>query len=223
MCVCDCGGLTIVNGSNLKSGSVKACGCLAPRPGDLAGEKKGRLTAVRSMGVDKGKSRWVALCDCGDTLVIASSEFSRLTDAASCGCVRKAHQSKVSTIHGLSRSPTYRTWSGMRTRVSNPNAIDWHLYGGRGITADPRWDSFEAFLSDMGHRPPGTSLDRRDGNLGYFKENCRWASSQEQAVNRSTTKWVNLPAGRITVSEYARVLGVSWHIANRSALTNGLL
>jgi hypothetical protein len=58
----------------------------------------------------------------------------------------------------------------------------------RCIVVDPRWASFETFLADMGERPIGRSLHRINNNLGYFKENCEWATSSEQARNRSDTK-----------------------------------
>lgn len=48
-----------------------------------------------------------------------------------------------------------------------------------------RWlASFEAFLEDMGARLAGTTLDRRDVNGPYEKDNCRWATKGVQNSNR---------------------------------------
>ena len=80
------------------------------------------------------------------------------------------------------------SWRAMKQRCSNPNRWDYPYYGGRGITFDPRWESFDNFLADMGNRPPGTTLDRIDVEGPYCKENCRWATPTEQTHNRRKTK-----------------------------------
>lgn len=78
----------------------------------------------------------------------------------------------------------------MRERCLNPNSDGYHNYGGRGITIDPRWNDFKTFLEDMGERRPGTTLDRKDVDGPYTKENCRWASPTVQA--RGQRRSVNL-------------------------------
>lgn len=63
------------------------------------------------------------------------------------------HKSHPKEKHGLHKSRTYDIWQAMRQRVHNPKRNCYDRYGGRGITVDPRWDSFVAFLEDMGEAP----------------------------------------------------------------------
>lgn len=71
----------------------------------------------------------------------------------------------------------------MKSRCDNPKNPAFKYYGGRGISYDVSWESFDQFLVDMGERPTGTSLDRIDSNGPYNKGNCRWVDSLTQAQN----------------------------------------
>lgn len=104
--------------------------------------------------------------------------------------------------------PTYRSWQMMKNRCLNPNAMDHAYYGARGITVTDDWSEYEYFLAAMGERPEGTTLDRRDGDLGYSVTNCRWATRQVQSRNRDYT--LNLTFGEKTqkVWEWAAELGI---------------
>jgi hypothetical protein len=83
---------------------------------------------------------------------------------------------------GWSRTPEYRTWCAMRHRCLFSNDINYARYGGRGITICKEWtESFQSFLKDMGPRPAGLSLDRKDNDGPYCKDNCQWATCKEQA------------------------------------------
>ena len=78
----------------------------------------------------------------------------------------------------------------MKTRCTNSNHKHFYRYGGRGISYDPHWETFENFYADMGDKPTGFTLERIDNSKGYSKDNCKWASRKEQL--RNTISTVNL-------------------------------
>ena len=112
-------------------------------------------------------------------------------------------------VHGHncrgSRSPEYRAWSNMIQRCTNPDATYYKNYGGRGITVCERWLVFDAFLSDMGLRPAGTSIDRGDNSKGYSPGNCRWIGRQEQSRNTRANRLVTIGSETRCLIEWCEV------------------
>jgi hypothetical protein len=111
--------------------------------------------------------------------------------------------------HGKTHSPEWNTWQGMKKRCSLVSRHDYHRYGGRGITVCDRWrDSFENFFADMGLRPSAShSLDRINNDGNYEPSNCRWATTNVQASNRSDNVTLTHGGVTLTLMEWSLRLG----------------
>lgn len=82
----------------------------------------------------------------------------------------------------------YWVWAAMVARCTNPKSKQFHDYGGRGISVCSEWRSSKQFMADMGPRPDGGTLERRDNDAGYSKQNCYWASRAVQSLNKRIYK-----------------------------------
>jgi hypothetical protein len=99
----------------------------------------------------------------------------------------------------------------MLQRCTNPNYPQYADYGGRGITVCKRWRVFKNFLDDMGVRPEGLTLDRKNNSKGYSPANCKWATRAEQQRNRRSSNVWTHKGERKTVAEWAEQLGMKRH------------
>lgn len=114
------------------------------------------------------------------------------------------------------RSPTYRSWQAMRNRCCNPNDIRWHRYGGRGISVCDRWlNSFENFLSDMGEKPDGMTLDRVDNDGNYEPDNCRWATSKTQGRSNYKARMITAFGKSKLLVDWANETGIKRETISR--------
>jgi hypothetical protein len=127
----------------------------------------------------------VCQCKCGAVRVVsdASCKSGGTGGCKSC-CGRGKH-----TIHGQTDSVEYRLWQGMIRRCHYERDVSFPNYGAKGIRVCDQWrgpGGFEAFFSHLGRRPtPKHQVDRVRSSGNYEPGNVRWATTVEQARNRS--------------------------------------
>lgn len=174
----------------------------------LVGQRFGRLEILSRDGSDKnGNAKWLCRCECGAEKSVYSQAL-RSGATQSCGCMNKEINAGRST-HGMSATSEYKAWAGMVQRCTNPKNPKWSRYGARGITVCDRWRDFESFRADMGARPAGMTIDRKDNDGNYEPGNSRWATQQQQGNNRGNNHLVVLDGAQMTLSDAARKAGIS--------------
>lgn len=97
----------------------------------------------------------------------------------------------------------------MNKRCANPKSRSYKWYGLKGVTVCERWKVFKNFLEDMGEPAEGMTIDRIDTTGNYTKENCRWATTAEQNVNRTSTRLVTIDGETLCVAHMAESKGLS--------------
>lgn len=164
-------------------------------------------------------------CDCGVTKNVSRHDLAH-GKIQSCGCLRAKTIAAKKKKHGHTSAsggatPTYRSWAAMISRCEDPKNKRFHRYGGRGINVCASWrNSFEQFLSDMGNRPDGLTLDRMDNNGDYEKRNCRWATSKEQGRTNHRIRLVTAFERTQSLTDWAAETGIKRETIARR-LNNG--
>lgn len=184
---------------------------------DITGQKFSRLTVVDFSHLNKHKSAvWNCICDCGTKKQINGTSL-RKGYIKSCGCLRDEVAKVFHKTHGMVKTNPYYTWAGMKHRCNKETSNKWKSYGGRGITYDPKWETFEGFLEDMGESwQEGLSIDRIDVNGNYCKENCKWSTRKEQMNNKTDNHYITYDGRIQTMTQWARELGMKDHtLSNR--------
>lgn len=163
----------------------------------MEGKVFSRLTVSELHHVDaKYNKHWTCTCSCGNSKVVRGD---RLTSGGvkSCGCLRRENTMdsalavRATMIGYGNRTYLRDSYRSMIRRCYDPKHPGYHKYGDKNIEVCDRWrygengkTGLDCFCEDMGARPQGLTIDRVDGTKGYSPANCRWATRQEQAVNK---------------------------------------
>lgn len=175
---------------------------------DRTGITYGQLLVHRYIGKLPGKTKnyWDCLCSCGNTTQVTGSNLAT-GHTKSCGCATVL-AAKSRRLYPKEVAAEYAVWRGIkqRTLTEKGKNVEWYQHI---FMCDTWLNSFNAFFKDMGKRPsPHHSIERKNNSLGYSSSNCIWATSKEQANNRSTNLLLTLNHVTHTASVWAGITGI---------------
>lgn len=167
---------------------------------DLTGNKYGKLTVL---GIaSRNPLKWKCICDCGNTTEVGSSNLKR-GQVTTCGCSHR----RGNPTHGQCYTRVYKIYAKILRRCYKEYDPAYKNYGGRGITMCDEWrNSFVAF-SEWAYShgySDDLSIDRIDNNKGYSPDNCRWATTYEQANNTRKNRVYTMNGETKTLSQWCR-------------------
>jgi len=166
---------------------------------NLLNKRFERLKVIEEKGSDRNnKTMWLVRCDCGNKRIVRGSDLVS-KKILSCGCYNVEINTKLKTKHGMSNTSFYKKWNSLLTRCYNKNQKGYKYWGGKKIICE--WNNFAEFKKDMygsyikhcktfGKKQ--TTIDRKNGNKNYCKNNCRWATYTEQNNNKVKYSFINL-------------------------------
>ena len=196
-----------------------------------SGNSVTQLGVYRALDRRRENGITMYLCECPFCNSRAWRQKETAARSKSCGCKTKEILRNARTIHGHSHlgggngTPTYLSWLSMIDRCCYEKHKSFNDYGGRGIVVCDRWREFANFLADMGERPDGTTLGRKDNDGNYEPNNCAWQSHKHQARNRRSNRFIMYDGKNLTLAEWSEVVKIprdtlwrrldnGWSVAN---------
>lgn len=197
---------------------------IAYDPNHVAAHIAARKQSYRKRSPDEMITSWkkyntniLCYCECGNLTYVKPVTLNRRNSNGeqycNCGCdmkniVSKSNQDRAK--HGLTGTRIAMIWRDMLYRCTNPNAINYMDYGGRGISICKEWydpnkgrldhteelKAFAKWAYEHGFYEQDTkevkgrdllTIDRIDTNGDYEPGNVRFIPKSDQAYNRRST------------------------------------
>jgi hypothetical protein len=188
---------------------------------DLTGKTFGRLSVIKRTPTTTSKPlKWLCKCTCGNTRIAVGNSLKK---GVTTGCYKcyKADISKRFRKYTEDTLYTRISWRCTMSRCLYRPMVDrgkrTNYYKQKNIKLCKRWHKFENFLADMGPRPQGMTIERKNNNGNYTPKNCVWATPKEQAQNRRPRKdcrWLTYKGETKPIQEWARILNIKWRTIN---------
>lgn len=190
------------------------------------GEKFNRLTIIKEVkshilpcGIKERKV--LCLCDCGNKTEIFYNNLKR-GKSKSCGCLRKEIMKKISYKHGMTGYRFFNIWCKIlqRCNSNNKNNKNYYNYKYRGITVCKEWLKFKNFKQNMYESylkhceefgEKNTQIERINNDLGYYKQNCKWATLKEQANNTRKNVFITYKNKTQTLAQWSNELNINYN------------
>lgn len=112
--------------------------------------------------------------------------------------------------HGMGNTRLYHIWKSMKQRCNNPKCINYHNYGGKGITVCDEWDDFIQFKDwamKAGYKD-NLTIDRIESSGNYCPDNCRWVTYKIQNNNKNNNIMIEYNGEVHTISEWSNIIGI---------------
>lgn len=187
---------------------------------NIIGGVFGRLTVTKELPrPSRYVRKFLCRCECGGSAEVLMGNLRSLK-VASCGCLKREillDRNQALSTHGMSKTPEYTVWIGIRRRCEDPKDKSYPRYGGRGILVCQRWGRFENFIFDMGPRPsPRHQIERLNNVKGYSPDNCVWDTTKAQSRNKRNNIVVAYAGRRLVLRDACDAAGLNyWTVWSR--------
>lgn len=166
------------------------------------------LKVIKFVGTHNYHKMFLVRCDCGKEYVITEQNIKKTK------MCRRCAMKTIATKHGIRYTKLYRVWLHIKERCYNKKSTGFYNYGGRGIKMCDMWKnnpkSFYDWAVKHGYKDKLT-IERIDVNGDYCPENCRWATSKEQANNRRNNRFIAWNNENKTMKEWAEYFNINYN------------
>lgn len=205
-----CDKVKLLKDYHVRTNATISCGCtikLSKFKEDLTGKT---INGINVIGYES-EGVWRVKRNCGCIESVDTAQIKVLKELCA-KCNRPNVSRKLAERnfrHGLTKTRTHRCWLGMKRR-SEGKSNRSKYYSDKGITYPKEWRDFTSFLEDMGECPDNFSLERKDVNLPYSKDNCIWADAKTQANNKTNNIFISNGSEVMSLRHWCGIEGLNY-------------